>query len=93
MAHVMNTTRELEKTMRARFGADISLTLARCPAFGDKDVCFIVNGANHKPAAAAFTQTNTGAKVATETGVRFKGETEYTYSVVTMPGAQCRDVR
>ena len=82
---VMNSLRDLEKTMRARFGADISLTLARCPAFGDKDVCFIVNGANHKPAAAAFTHTKTGATVAVETGIRWRESAEYTYSVVTIP--------
>lgn len=84
----MIDTRQLAETLKPRFGADVAITLARAPAWGNEDACLLVHGARHEETALAVivglaAVGATKFKTEVQTGGGFRGMPTYTYSVVS----------
>ncbi len=71
-----------EKQAKSMFGNDISITMARCPAYGNEDVCILISGTKHAEAARPFLASMRGAKLSESSSVSFKTGMSYTYSVI-----------
>lgn len=89
----MDRTMDLRSTIQAAnesaqklYGRDISIVVARAPAFGNDDTLIIVSGKRHAEAARGFALSK-GAQISTDTGRDFLGDGEYTYSKVLIPAA------
>lgn len=62
----------LNASARKVYGKDSEVMVARCPAFGSKDVCFVVRGANRGKIAIDLMRFMVGGKV-TERSDEFMG--------------------
>lgn len=62
---IAHAIQEANKTAKVAFGSDISITVARCPHFGNDDTLILVRGLRHREAAAGFARTVKGSKVET----------------------------
>lgn len=84
MADVMKSLRELEALSRKRYGADIEMSLAGHPVWGNERMVIIVRGKNHAKVAADLLKTGAN-EVVTEESFAWRGLPSYTYSVVSYP--------
>ncbi|RMX08527.1 hypothetical protein D8I35_05475 [Corticibacter populi] len=74
--------REINASARRAFGADISIMVARCKAWGNDDNCILVQGERHHDATAGFARTARGAKITADQSPGFMGSPARTYSKV-----------
>lgn len=72
----------VEQQAKSMLGNDISITMARCPVYGDDDVCILISGTKHTVAARAFLAVMRGAKLSEAESVSFRTGLRYTYSVI-----------
>lgn len=72
---------------RKVFGADIRISVARSPAFGNDDVCVIVAGAEHAAAARSFARVVPSAKISEQISCAWMDRPAYTYSVIEWEAA------
>ena len=84
----MIDTQQLAETLKPRFGEDLSLALARAPAWGHADACLLVYGQRHEDAAIALIVglASTGAtkfKTDVLTSGGFRGMPAHTYSTIS----------
>jgi hypothetical protein len=66
LGHEMNTSQVIEafnSSAKKVFGADISVLVARSPAFGDNDFCFVVTGDRQGDVALALSRLVSDSKV------------------------------
>ena len=84
----MIDTKALAETLKPRFGADVSITLARAPAWGNDDACLLINGTRHEETTlavivglAAVGATKFKTEVLGSYG--FRGIPPYTYSLLS----------
>ena len=80
--NIDNMLKELNETTKATFGADMSILIARAPAYGNDDFCFIVNGANRLPAAHALARILKEGKVREDSTPAWRGLPKKYYSIV-----------
>lgn len=76
---------EAIKSARKIFGSDITIMIARSPAYGHEDCCIIVNGTQHRRAARSMASVIDSALHQVVESRRFSGES-YSYSTVTFSG-------
>lgn len=84
----MIDTTALADSLKPRFGADVSIALARAPMWGHADACLIVHGANHEETALAVivglaAVGATKFKTEVQKSCGFRGIAPYTYSVIS----------
>jgi hypothetical protein len=75
----MNVINELNQLTRETFGNSTRSSVARCPAFGHDDFCFIFRGEKADTAAGLLAGKFDGKVNRSE--VEFLGETLVSYSV------------
>jgi hypothetical protein len=80
MDTIQQTIQAANESARKVFGSDICIMIARCPAWGNDDVCAIVQGKRQVEAAAGFAKVVRGAKLQTSVS-SFMGEEHRTTSV------------
>jgi hypothetical protein len=79
-----DSIKKVNESAKKLFGSDISISVARCPAWGDQDTCILVSGKRHIEAASDFARLR-GAMLSTAKSDGFMGMPSYTYSKVTIP--------
>ena len=76
--------KKLDGLVKSQFGSDMTVSIARCPAFGHSDVCYIVKGKNHNKAAKSLVSAHKSGLVESKVGGFVEDGTLYEYSTVTI---------
>lgn len=73
MATIQETITEFNKSARKVFGSDVTVLVARSPAFGDDDICFVVEGRRQNDVARDLLRFVRRGKIS-ESTIEFMGE-------------------
>lgn len=74
MLTIANTIAAMNNSAKKVFGSDINMIVARAPAFGNDDVCLIIQGRRQDEVAADLLRLLDGGKVGHNT-TEFMGQT------------------
>ena len=76
MTDIHGSVASLNEAARKIFGPDIHIAVARAPAYGDADVCFVVQG-KHQEAVCLDLMRLVRSGKATRTASEFMGRTTH----------------
>ncbi|HQY37954.1 MAG TPA: hypothetical protein PLE21_00520 [Giesbergeria sp.] len=78
------TINDLNNLVKSRHGNDIVLSLARSPAFGHEDICYVVQGAKRAAVARDLLMFLRDGKI-TESSSEFMGRVTHSTIIEGMP--------